>query len=63
MKTLFVTPKTGVVVRREDTLKPLSEQGETVPDCSYYRRRIADGDLVKGTEPAPKSTGKKGDKA
>jgi hypothetical protein len=61
MKTLFVTPKKGVVVRREDTLKPLSEQGETVPDSSYYRRRIADGDLAKGTEPK-KSTGK-GDKA
>lgn len=62
MKTLFVTPKKGVVIRREDILKPLSTSGEAVPDTSYYRRRIADGDLTLGKEPSKKPT-EKGDKA
>lgn len=43
--TLKVRPKTGVNVRKEDgTLMP--SKGCDVPNNTYYRRRLRDGDLV-----------------
>lgn len=53
--TLFVIPKKGVNVRREDTGAVIAATGETVPNSSYYRRRINDGDLVQGTAPVKKA--------
>lgn len=55
--TLDVRPKGGVQVRKEDgTLVP--SDGCAVPNNTYYRRRIKDGDLV----PVDVKTEKKGDK-
>ena len=41
---IFVRPKEGVRVRKEDGSLILKE-GCQVPDTRYYRKRIADGDL------------------
>lgn len=51
---IFVKAKSGALIRRHDTLKPISAEGEYVPYDSYYRRAIAAGDL-EACE-APKET-------
>ncbi|MGI1672237.1 MAG: DUF2635 domain-containing protein [Neptuniibacter sp.] len=51
---LKVRPKKGVQVRKEDG-SVLPEAGCDVPNTSYYRRRLRDGDLVKT---GPKEKGK-----
>jgi hypothetical protein len=50
---IFVKPASpDVRVRNEHTRQHIAESGELVPDTSYYRRRIADGDLVETEPPA-----------
>lgn len=59
---LFVKAKQGMTIRRLDNLKPVSSDGEFVPNDSYYRRAIAAGDLEVCKEPKDtpaKSTGTK----
>lgn len=50
---IFVRPaRADVKVRVEHTRQHLAAEGESVPDTTYYRRRIADGDLVEVEPPA-----------
>lgn len=51
---------------RKPTGGHLAEAGEFVPDESYWRRRIADGDVVEAAPvdlAAPAGTGETGSKA
>ncbi len=57
-ETLKVKPAPGLQVRKEDGT-PLPAEATTVPNTSYYRRRLRDGDLVNLT---PTATPKKGAK-
>ena len=50
-KTLFVKPAPGRRVRAQDGWRPLREDGETVALSTYYRRRLAAGDLIAAPEP------------
>jgi len=52
----------GLLVRLEDGSGYLAADGQPVPDSSYYRRRLYDGD-VERVEPTPSTapTRKKGD--
>ena len=43
---LTVKPASGVNVRRVENGKHIAAKGEDVPNNSYYRRRIKDGDLI-----------------
>jgi hypothetical protein len=43
---LKVKPREGVNVRRVESGKHIDAKGEDVPNNSYYRRRIKDGDLI-----------------
>lgn len=49
MKTLFLIPKDGVLVKDPVTGKPLDAEGEEKPDTTYWRRRLKDGDVQAGT--------------
>lgn len=42
---IFVKPKEGVTLRRPDTGRTLAVDGEKVPKNSFWRRRIAEGDV------------------
>lgn len=46
MDKLHVKPAEGRQVRREDG-SIIPAEGAQVPNSTYYRRRIKDGDLVK----------------
>jgi hypothetical protein len=54
MKQIFVKPAGDIPVRDpgDPVLKPLPPEGSTVPQSSYWLRRIADGDVVKTTAEA-----------
>lgn len=65
MKTIKVKPRDGLIVRREENGKTISANGEDVPNTTYYRRRMKDGDLVnldaaKTKAAVKKSTAKEG---
>ena len=50
--TAWVRPAPGIKVRKEDpTQGHLPEEGAHVPLTSYYRRRLKDGDVVRGRRP------------
>jgi hypothetical protein len=50
MKVKPATP--GAIVRDPHTKRPVPDEGEDVPDTSYWIRRLRDGDvvLVEGPE-------------
>jgi hypothetical protein len=48
MKTIFLKPAEGLIVKDPETGKPLAPEGENKPDTTYWRRRIADGDVEAG---------------
>lgn len=50
---MFIKPAPGVKVRDDGTLRHLAEQGEAKPETNYWQRRLADGDVVLTTAPAP----------
>lgn len=58
MASIYVIPKKGLKVRHLDAGGYLPEAGALVEDCSYWRRRLRDGDVTVGTEPK-KSKGEK----
>lgn len=62
MKTLHLKPAAGLIVRDPETGKPLSPDGETKPDTTYWRRRLRDGDVAPAAAekrpPAPKPNAK-----
>ncbi|WPU24999.1 DUF2635 domain-containing protein [Cedecea neteri] len=61
---MFVKPKDGVSVRNPVKGSPLPQSGAEVPDNTFWRRRLSDGDvsIVKqaaagtSTEKAAKKT-------
>lgn len=53
-KPIFVRPKAGLQMRKEDGT-PMPADGCSVPDIRYYRRRIADGDLTLVKKPKTSS--------
>jgi hypothetical protein len=60
MKDVFVTPREGVKVREEHGKAHIPAGGANMMLTSYIRRRIADGDLLLGSEkeqaPGPAKT-------
>ncbi|MBS1067253.1 DUF2635 domain-containing protein [Gluconobacter cerinus] len=52
---MFVKPVGGRAVRRPDTMRLLSADGETVPDTAFWLRAKARGDVEDAT-PAQKAT-------
>jgi hypothetical protein len=56
MNQLFLKPQDGVQVRHPNG-KRLADDGETVQDSPYWRRRISDGDVVQGKAPKPPKGG------
>lgn len=41
---IFIKPKNGLVVLKPDYV-PLNPAGEEVSDCTYWKRRIKDGEV------------------
>lgn len=51
---IFVRPAEGLLVRHAAPERGhVAAEGEWVPLTPYYRRRLADGDLVEAAAPAP----------
>ena len=58
----ILKPKKGLLVRRPDTQAFLKEEGESVTLTTFWRRRIADGDVIeagKAKVETPKNSDKK----
>lgn len=57
MKTIKVIAREGVIVPMSGALGRIThDMAVEVPDTAYYRRRLADGDLVLAVAaPAPKA--------
>ncbi|HHR4052798.1 TPA: DUF2635 domain-containing protein [Salmonella enterica] len=49
MKTLFIKPAPGRMVRDPDTLDFLQPGGEEKPFTPYWCRRMDDGDVIEFT--------------
>lgn len=61
MNTFFLKPKSGLTVIDPATRKPLAADGAEVSDTTYWRRRLADGD-VERAEPSTTTKAKKATK-
>lgn len=61
MNTQWLKPAEGLLVRFEDPAQGhIPAEGAELPLTKYYRRRVADGDLVKGRRPAAPKSAKEG---
>lgn len=49
---MFVKPAPGLKVPDPDTFVPLPAEGRDVPDNTYWRRRLRDGDVIAVEEDA-----------
>ncbi|EAU7390731.1 TPA: DUF2635 domain-containing protein [Salmonella enterica] len=47
MKTFFIKPAPGRMVRDPDTLEFLKAEGEEKPFTPYWCRRLDDGDVIE----------------
>lgn len=47
MKTFFIKPAPGRMVRDPDTLEFLKTEGEEKPFTPYWCRRFDDGDVIE----------------
>lgn len=57
---MYVYPKPGVLTRDPVKKDLLPESGRAVADMDpFWLRRIADGDVLKGTPPPPAKTSSK----
>lgn len=54
MDKLYLKPRDGLSVRNPRTMVPVPEYGAEVPNTSYWRRRLKDGDMVVTTASAIK---------
>lgn len=53
--TIFIKPASGLLVRDPITHEPLPTGGADKPRTSYWRRRLAAGDVIEAKAPkAPK---------
>lgn len=48
---MFVRPNNGLRVRDPVKGSPLPESGAEVPDNTFWRRRLQDGDVVTAEKP------------
>lgn len=55
---LQVKPAPGLVVRDPATRQPLPADGGEVPDTTFWRRRLADGDVQPSTAATTRTTTK-----
>ena len=63
MKTLTVIARKGVAVPMLTVRAMITDAApKEVPDLPYYRRRMADGDLLLWESPATAAKSKKGSK-
>ncbi|HHY9105246.1 TPA: DUF2635 domain-containing protein [Escherichia coli] len=56
MKTIFIKPAPGRLIRDPDTMCPLAQEGEEKPFTPFWCRRLDDGDVIqaeKAAEAAP----------
>lgn len=56
MKTIFIKPAPGRLIRDPDTMRPLAQEGEEKPFTPFWCRRLDDGDVIqaeKAAEEAP----------
>ncbi len=56
MKTIFIKPEPGRLIRDPDTMRPLAQEGEKKPLTPFWCRRLDDGDVIqaeKAAEEAP----------
>ncbi|EBS3225069.1 hypothetical protein DSR35_05670 [Salmonella enterica subsp. enterica serovar Newport] len=58
MKTFFIKPAPGRMVRDPDTLEFLKPGGEEKPFTPYWCRRLDDGDVTEFNEAQPVTAGK-----
>ena len=58
---MFVKPNNGLSVRCPVRGEPLPADGAEVPDNTFWRRRLKDGDVSQVLEKGVKSTAKKED--
>ncbi|EER3108041.1 DUF2635 domain-containing protein [Escherichia coli] len=61
MKTIFIKPAPGRLIRDPDTMCPLAQEGEEKPFTPFWCRRLDDGDVIqaeKAAEAAPAATEK-----
>ena len=45
--TIFIKPKNGLKILRPDNGRFLRPEGEKVPNTTFWRRRIFDGDVIE----------------
>lgn len=55
MNRIYVRPAPGLQVRDPLSRQPLPDEGQLVEETSFWVRRLADGDVVLSTPPAPKA--------
>ncbi|WP_411197245.1 DUF2635 domain-containing protein [Klebsiella variicola] len=58
---MFVKPKDGLSVRCPVRGEALPKEGAEVPDNTFWRRRLKDGDVSLVLEKSEKNTAKKED--
>ena len=56
---MFVKPKDGLSVRCPVRGEALPKEGADVPDNTFWRRRLKDGDIIPVQEKGVKSTTQK----
>lgn len=63
MSKIYVIPKAGLMVpdpsvrgRKKSSEVRLPEGGKLVEDSNYWQRRLRDGDVSLGSQPAPAAT-------
>lgn len=52
---LYLVPAPGLTVIKPESNTPLAAEGESVEDSTYWRRRMAEGDVAEGKAPKSKS--------
>lgn len=55
MKTFFLIPNPGTVIKDPRTGRRIPEAGTEVPDDAYFRRRVREGAGKIGKSPRPSS--------
>ncbi|EHR5691828.1 DUF2635 domain-containing protein, partial [Escherichia coli] len=47
MKTIFIKPAPGRLIRDPDTMRLLAQEGEEKPFTPFWCRRLDDGDVIQ----------------
>ena len=54
-----VKPAEGRAVRDPDSMVLLPDEGKDVPDTTFWRRRLRDGDVIEVVDPPPDPPGRR----